>query len=84
MELRRADEEKEQWKAIRRGWCFGSDEFRKEMLARTEGAKPETLSQEMRKEVRKPTVEKIVKEELNRLKWKEEDLKTRRKSDPEK
>jgi putative transposase len=84
MELRRADEEKEQWKEIRRGWCFGSKEFRQEMLERTEAGKPETRSLEMKKETVQARAERIVKEELKRLNWKEKDLKIRRKGDPDK
>ena len=84
MEIRRNDEEKEQWKEIRRGWCYGSDEFRKEMLERTEEKKPETLSFEIKRETGLAKAERIVKEELRRLNWKEGDLKIRGKSDPEK
>jgi len=84
MELRRKDEDKEQWKEMRRGWCYGSDELRKEMLARTEEKNPETLSLEIRKESGEAKAEKILKEEMKRLNWKERDLKIRGKSDPEK
>lgn len=84
MELRRADEEKEQWTEIRRGWCFGSSEFRKEMLERTEAGRTETRSLEMKKEARGTKGERIVKEEMKRLSWKERELKTRPKGDPDK
>ena len=33
MEQRRGEERSEQWKAVRRGWCLGDEEFRKELLA---------------------------------------------------
>ena len=33
MEERRAQETGGDWKAIRRGWCFGDETFRKELLA---------------------------------------------------
>lgn len=32
MEERRAEERTEQWKTIRRGWCLGEAQFRKELL----------------------------------------------------
>jgi putative transposase len=82
MELRRVNKENDQWKEIRRGWCYGSDEFRKEMLERTEEGNPETLSGEIKKETGQVKAERIVKEELKRLNWKERDLKVRPKSDP--
>jgi len=32
MEERRAEERPAQWKAVRRGWCFGEEQFRRELL----------------------------------------------------
>ena len=54
------------------------------MLERTEEKKPETLSFEIKRETGLAKAERIVKEELRRLNWKEGDLKIRGKSDPEK
>ena len=33
MELRRWEDEPEEWKRVRRGWCLGGEEFKKQMLA---------------------------------------------------
>jgi hypothetical protein len=37
MEQRRREELGEEWKAIRRGWCFGEDAFRDELAKRPKG-----------------------------------------------
>jgi hypothetical protein len=84
MEERRRDENPEDYAGIRRGWCWGDESFRRELLAQQEsggamgqsdGASPETATEK---------AERLAREELAKLGWKEADLAQRRKGDPEK
>jgi REP element-mobilizing transposase RayT len=83
MEKRRAQEsDGEEWKGIRRGWCFGLAEFRADLLERMEGKLGENHSGELRRESAESKAERIIGEELKRLGWREGELARRRKSDP--
>jgi len=85
MEARRLEEiEEEDLKTLRRGWCLGSQEFKKELLEKMEGKLGESHSGEQRLETAQAKAERIIREELSRLGWEEKELATRRKSDPEK
>ena len=85
MEARRKeDEDEETLKTLRRGWCLGSPEFRQEMLGKMEGKLGEGHSGELRREMVEAKAERIIGEELKRLKWKEKELALRNKSDPAK
>jgi len=85
METRRSEEDDgEQWKSIRRGWCLGRPEFKAELLERMEGKLGEHHSGELRCESEQARAERIISEELKRRRWKEQDLVERAKSDPEK
>jgi len=84
MELRRWEDEPEQWQAVRRGWCLGNQRFRQELLEQMGerlGAEHYGLE---RQETAETKAEQIVREELKRLKWKEETLGQTRKGDPKK
>ena len=83
-ERRRRDEPGD-WKAIRRGWCLGDAQFRKELL--------EQMSEPMgrqhyggveRQETEEAKAERILAGELKRRKWSRKDLAQRRKGDKEK
>jgi putative transposase len=84
MEERRQHDEPEEWKALRRGWCFGEEAFRMELL--------EQMSEKIgvhhgggeRIETAKAKAERIVAEEMARRGWNEAELEKRRKSDAEK
>ena len=81
VEARRMEEEPADYAAIRRGWCFGEDEFRKELLAHMEErVGPEHYGGE-RGEVAEARAERIVREELRRRRWAEVDLEGRAKGD---
>jgi REP element-mobilizing transposase RayT len=83
MEARRREEtDEEALKVFRRGWCCGGEAFRREMLDRMEGKLGESHSGELRRESAEVRAARIVKEELQRLGWREEELVTRRKGDP--
>ena len=83
MEARRAEAaDEESIKAVRRGWCLGSEEFRRELLERMEGRLGEHHDGALRAETAQAKAERIIGEELRRLGWKETDLSCRRKNDP--
>jgi len=85
MEERRGREAgEEEWKRIRRGWCFGEEAFRKELLAQMKGQIGEYHGGEERQELAVNHAERVVREELRRRKWGEEGLAQRRKGDAEK
>ena len=85
MEARRLEEvDEEGLKVIRRGWCLGSQDFRKQMLEQMEGRLGDHHSGELRQETAQAKAERIVAEELARIGWTEKDLAARQKSDPAK
>ena len=85
MEARRQEEtDEESLNAVRRGWCLGSKEFKKQMLERMEGHLREDHDGALRLETAQAKAERIIEEELDRLGWKESDLACRRKNDPAK
>ena len=70
MEARRMQEEdEEQLKPLRRGWCLGSPEFRERMLEQLEPRAGENPNAEVRRESAAAKAERIVAQELARLGW---------------
>ena len=83
--VQRLEQEKlGQYKLLRRGWCFGDKEFRKELLAQMVERVGESHYGAERQESGEEKAERIVTAELKRRKWEETDLVNRRKGDPEK
>lgn len=83
MELSRAAEEDEEALApIRRGWCLGSEEFKRQMLARMDGQLGAHHAGGLHREHEERRAERIIAEELGRLGWGESDLVAWRKSAP--
>ncbi|MEO8426332.1 MAG: transposase [Verrucomicrobiota bacterium] len=81
MERRRVEEETADYRLLRRGWCLGSEEFRKELIAAAaERVGPSHYSAH-RHETQQDKAERIVREELKRAGWKEKDLPEQRKGD---
>src|SRR5437899_11165837 len=79
MERRRLAEDGDEFKALARGWCIGSVEFRSELMAQmSEKAGPEHYGQEIRQSA-EDKAERIVTHELKRLGWKEKTLAQERK-----
>lgn len=84
MEERRQRDEPGEWKALRRGWCFGEEAFRRELL--------EQMSEKIgahhgggeRIETAQAKAERIVAEEMARRGWSQAELEQRRKADGEK
>ena len=84
MEARRWEDQAEEWKRVRRGWCLGDEAFRKELLAQVaEQAGASHYGEELRESAEEKG-QRIVGEEMKRLEWKEIELQRRRKGDPEK
>jgi REP element-mobilizing transposase RayT len=78
MESRRVANDGEEFKGIIRGWYFGPPSFRKELLARMR-AKP---ADKAIRETEESKAERIIRQELQRLRWRKQDLAKTRKGDP--
>ena len=72
----------ESLKALRRGWCLGSEEFKHQQLEEIDGQVGQHHFGQMRLEVARAKAERIIGEELRRLGWQEAGLASRRKRDP--
>jgi len=84
MELRRAVEDGTEFKPLLWGWCLGDKAFRKELLAQmSEQAGPENYGEEIR-ESAEDKANRLIKEGLKKVGWREEELVERRKGDPKK
>ena len=76
MEQRRAEQPGQgEGKALKRGWMLGSEDFRAKLLERMEGKLGEHHSGRLRQESAQAKAERIIAGELQRLKWKEAELK---------
>jgi REP element-mobilizing transposase RayT len=85
MERRRLEEVDEAaLKEFRRGWCIGSEAFRKECLEQMEGSLGENHPGQARQETAEAKADRIVEEQLRVLGWTQTDLAARPKSDPSK
>jgi len=83
MEARRLDAAApESLKALRRGWCLGSADFRREKLEQMENELGADHAGALRRESAEAKAERLMGQELKRLGWREADLAARRKSDP--
>ncbi len=85
MERRRTEEDDAaQWKPLKRGWCLGSEEFRAKLLEQMDARLSDQHSGKLRRESAEAKGERIVAEELKRLRWSQDDLKGHLKGDPAK
>ena len=81
LEERRKEQKAEDWKKLRRGWCFGEESFREELLAQAhEKIGPSHYGQQKR-EAAEEKAKRIVEEELRRLGWSQAELRQRPKGD---
>ena len=81
LEQRRRAEEGDEFKTIRRGWFFGDDALKQELLVQmSERIGAEHYGAE-RLETVEAKAERIVREELKRRRWQETDLAKRAKGD---
>jgi putative transposase len=82
MEARRRQDRGGEWEPIRRGWFFGPDALKEELLARAvEQVGPQHYGAE-RQASGEAKAERLVHQELAKLGWSETDLTERRKGDP--
>ena len=79
---RRQESGGEEWAAIRRGWFFGADELKQELLAQASERVGAQHYGAERQESGEAKAERLVREELGKLGWEEADLAERRKGDP--
>ena len=84
MEERRGEKDTEDWRKLRRRWCFGEEGFREELLAQAHEKLGASHYGRERAEAAEEKAGRIVKEELERLGWAKEELGRRLKGDPEK
>jgi REP-associated tyrosine transposase len=78
---RRQDDFKEDWKEVRRGWYLGEEAFRQELLGQMAAKLGEHHYGEERRQTVCEHAERLVREELAKAGWGEEDLGRRRKGD---
>jgi hypothetical protein len=81
MEERRAQDDPEEYGRIRRGWCWGEEAFRKELLAQVEERRGASHYGAELQESATEKAERMVQEELQNLGWTEDDLGMRKKGD---
>lgn len=82
MEMRRiSEEDPKQLKALRRGWCLGSKEFRQELLAAMHERAGAHHGGEERKEADEAWARRLLAGDLKREGWVIADLAQRRKGD---
>jgi REP-associated tyrosine transposase len=77
MEERRQQETETDYRHVRRGWCFGDEEFRKELTAAAFGRAGPSHHSARRHETQEAKAEAIVKEGLKQIGWSEGDLASR-------
>jgi REP element-mobilizing transposase RayT len=78
---RRQEDGGEQWAAIRRGWFFGADDLKRELLAQASERVGAQHYGAERQESGEAKAERLVQEELAKLGWTEDDVVQRRKGD---
>ncbi len=71
VEQRRAAEDEREYKVVRRGWCLGDKQFRKELLAEMAGGVGAQHYGEERRESQVERAERIVLGELRKARWTE-------------
>ena len=84
LETRRAQEQEEEFKPIRRGWCLGDEPFRKELLERAGAGTSEPYRADARRETTEEKARRILQEALAKLGWTDAELAGRAKGDARK
>ncbi len=82
MEWRRREGAEQEFKPLERGWCLGSEQFRRELLEQVSTGPGPCHFGEAVQEAVEVRAERLVKQGLKELGWGEEALKRRRKGDP--
>src|SRR6266481_3482203 len=73
-----------EYRRIRRGWCYGEEASRKELLGQMVGRAGENHYAEERQQSEAEKARRIVAAELKRLNWAESELRRSRKGNPKK
>jgi len=84
MEARRREPAGREYASVRRGWCLGREEFRRELLAAASERVGSSHYGSERQATGECQADAVVRQELKRLGWKEDDLVHRRKGDKDK
>ena len=84
LETRRAQEDGDEFKPIRRGWCLGDEAFRKELLESVHTRPTESHHAQTRQETTEEKARRLVAEELDKLGWPSAELARRAKGDSRK
>ena len=82
MEARRQGELEGEFKPVRRGWCLGSEEFRKELLAQVDQKRGRWHYGPELQESAEAKAERLLAEELQIRRWTEQKLQATRKGEP--
>jgi hypothetical protein len=81
---RRKEAKPEEWSKLRRGWCYGDEQFRKELLASVHQRQGPSHYAQQKREAAEARAKHLVEEELKGLGWKRAELVRRPKGDKEK
>jgi len=81
MEDRRRQDRPGDWKPVRRGWFFGSDQLKGQLLEMMSSGMGKHHGGEEKQETNEQKAERLVLEELRKRRWTEQDLRQRRKTD---
>ena len=84
MEERRGKDKPGEWKAVRRGWFLGGAQLREQVLEMMGGEMGEHHGGEEKQETDEQKAQRLVREELAKRRWTEQDLKRCRKTDAHK
>lgn len=84
METRRHEDDPERYAGIRRGWCWGDEAFRKELLNRMDAGPAGAHSGDEVAESATEKAERLLHAELDKLGWGQAELEAHRKGDPDK
>jgi REP element-mobilizing transposase RayT len=84
MELRRREDVKEAFKGLERGWFLGGEDFRRELLEQVKQAPSASHFGELVHEAEEARAQRLLKAALKEAGWTNEDLRARRKGDPQK
>lgn len=82
METRRMSEDPQDVKKIERGWCYGSEDFRQELLEQMESSFGVHHAGVEKQESAQAKAERILSEELKQRKIRSQELEKRKKADP--
>jgi hypothetical protein len=84
MEERRGKDKPGEWKVVRRGWFLGGAQLREQVLEMMGGEMGEHHGGEEKQETDEQKAQRLVREELAKRRWTEQDLKQCRKTDARK